>query len=185
MLQNTYLSSVNQISSSVRAALSEWIYVSSTTLAAPAQNISVASLNGDVDENYRIVISAIAGTITASNVTATINNDGGANYTYQYLAATAAAAGARGAGQTSINTTILMLDSDNNANNNGVLEFILKAKTGTKRNYDIYGASGYNITLINGAYLETAANITRVDFIGSAADCFGTGTIIKVYKRAN
>jgi len=183
-VSGAYIASTGQISSTVQSALSEWIWVSTTTLAAPAQNITISGLTGDTDGFYRIMIDAVAGTTTASSVTATINNDGGANYTYQYFIGGAAASAARAAAQTSINTAILQLDSDNNANNNGSLEFILRCPTGVKRRYEITGQSGFYINFLAGAYLETATNITRVDLLGSAADCFGIGTKIRLYKRA-
>jgi hypothetical protein len=193
MLNNTYLSSTNQCSSSVMAALSEWVYVSGQTLTAAAQNITLSSLVGDTAEVYKICIYGIAGNaaLSQSTLTNTFNADGGANYTFIKTTATAATVTtATTSGGTSIATSgANAIRSDQMSKERFYCEMIIYAKTGAPANGSRlfiiqYNGSGITQNFISGGYLERATNLTSIELLTTQADTFGVGSTIKIYKRA-
>jgi len=142
-----------------------------------------SGLNGDVDQEYRLITKWVNGYNGANACFLNFNSDFGSNYGYQYLYGgnTTVAAGR--------NAVAYQLLCDVTALNNiGFGETIIYAKSGYVRTSITKMCNGVNGTTVDNVRIEgqswnnTADNITSITVTPSGAS-LGVGTHLLLFKR--
>jgi len=151
----------------------------------PLTSYTISGLNGDVDEEYRLVSRIVNGYNGGVNFRLRLNEDTGDNYGYQYLKAentTVSAARVVG-GEFAFPSYIATL--------NGIAfaEGILIAKSGVVRTLitndvrSIVGTTINSVAIYGQSWNNTVDNITTMTIKATDADGLGTGTHLLLFKK--
>lgn len=157
-------------------------------LTAAATSITISGLDGDVDEEYELIVRTVNGSGGNTYYGVRINNDSTANiYGAQNLDAIDTNASAQ-----RFTTTMLQFVLNPVANTHQALVNLkLKAKTGQVRTAIVkyaQGISGTTVTragLFGYSYNETATNITSLVVLAVNADGLGIGSRVILLKKVN
>ena len=162
-----------------------WQRVYSNTLTEAATSITISDLDGDTDEEYRLIARVVSGANTATTLLR-INNDSTANiYGNQSLEAQATNIyPSRGT------ASFIYIDANNSAQ--GALMFadlIIHAKSGFVRTVlgkytsNISGTTVTSIGMVGQSWNNTADNITSLVIFSDVANGLGVGTVIELYAK--
>ena len=166
-----------------------WVLQAETTLSATAGSIEFTGLNGDVDLEYKIIMSFPD--VGANVLRMIFNGDSAANYGYQRIIAADAAVGAsRGTSQVCIYPFYLWDMSSGSS----LCEMIINAKTGLPRMaiytfiQGVTDTTSENLTLITSVWNDTANTLTTIKFYATGYSAgngyMGTNTNIQLWKRS-
>lgn len=160
----------------------QWVKIYENILSSAATSITISNLDGDSDEEYRLIIRVIGGTNAASTELRP-NNDSGSNYGYQYLLGQDTAISAvRG-------TLSYFFLSYTSPSELALIDIILHAKRDYVRTllqtvpYTISGTTISNLMEIGQSWNNTSDNITSLVILASASNGLGIGTSIELYKK--
>jgi hypothetical protein len=148
-------------------------------------SLTISDLDGNTDEEYRLIIRVVNGYTGNITVNLRPNNDTGTNYGYQYLYAENADAFAGRSTSTSMRLNM----SNNDVRYLGMCEVILYAKSGYVRTLIDTETSNINATTVGVVALwghvwnNTADNITSLVIYSSGTNGLGVGTVIELYKK--
>lgn len=158
-----------------------WRLVGSSTLAAPAASISIASIPTGY-KFFKVVFSGKHNGAALSNVRMRFNNDAGNNYGTEQIAAQGATiTGGSGAGTSSIVCGSL---TQNAGSEFDTFEMTISNQAVSYKT--CFGMSGYA-----GLYLEISCGvwssnteINRIDVFVNSGDSFVAGTSVRIYGIA-
>jgi len=157
-------------------------------LAAATTSLTISSLDGDVDKEYKIILRIVNGYNGASSYLVRINNDSTSIYGKQYLYCGGAAGTDIGAGR-QVNDSFNIGDAEA-LSQLSMCEFIISGKTGyvrtaiQKSTTSISGTTPKYVTLAGHSYNETSTNITSLVILASQTNGLGIGSRIILLKRA-
>jgi len=178
---------VGKLNQSTSGILNAGVYqlVEEKILTEAATSVTFSNLNGDVDQEYRIIGRFVNGYNGGENLRIQPNNDTGANYGYQNISGiNTTIAAARDSGLVSHN--IARCEALNDLS---LSDTIIYAKSGYVRTFLSKYCSGISGTTVNGIYLSggswnnTANNITSLVISASQANGLGIGTHLFLFKR--
>lgn len=162
-----------------------WERIYSTTLTEAATSVTISGLDGDNDEEYKLICRNINNYNGGCGYGIRLNNDAGTNYGYQMFYG--------------LDTTLNALretaaDSMWFLNSSGLndMQFadtLIYAKSGYVRTFLINSegrTSGTTVgmmILIGGVWNNTADNITSLVIIAQNIGGIGVGSVIELYKK--
>jgi len=157
-----------------------WKKIYETTLTDAATSVTISSLDGNTDEEYRLIIRATNSNISDSNIGIRPNNDSGSNYGYQYLYGNDTTIGAA---RTTFNYFRLGAYFYRNFS-----DTLIHAKSGYVRTaITTYLTKDESTIFIIGTFGQvwnnTADNITSVVIVSDATNGLGIGTVIELWKK--
>jgi len=162
-----------------------WQKIYETTLGSSATSVTISSLDGDTDVEYKLVTRLISG--GASNgYTLRLNNDSGTNYGFQRLVGESTTVSAN---QYTARDAIYIDESLNNANDVSCSEFLIFAKSGYIRpvfRHLAGGITGTTVTTLRGqgaVWSNTANNLTSLVIASLISSGLGVGSYIALYRR--
>ena len=158
----------------------------SNELAAAATSITISGLNGDVDEEYELIVRLIGGQASGvARARIQFNADTGANYGEQDISGSSStAAASRGTG-----LTIIDQCAADAANKLGFSITKIKAKSGqirttiTKYVGSISGTTVNNVQLQGGVWNNSVDNLTSILLGEGEANSFGIGSRVILLKK--
>lgn len=157
-------------------------------LAAPATSLTISGLNGDVDEEYELIIRDVGGNAGGSTVQIRPNNDTGTNYGQQYLFGSGTSTSAARGTHDVFNCQWALGTAQNNVSF-GI--FKLKAKSGYVRTLiqktveNISGTTVGSIDIVGQSWNNTADNITSLVVLSAAANGLGIGSRVILLKKSS
>jgi len=150
----------------------------------PVTSLTISGLNGDVDQEYRLVSRIVNGYNGDSIYSVSPNNDTGTNYGYQYVRGINSATSAgRGTG------TSLIIGATDGLGKITQGNLIIQAKSGYVRTaiVDLANTIATTTVTLIGLYglswNNTADNITSLVILSDKANGLGGGTVIELYRR--
>lgn len=158
-------------------------------LAAAATSITISGLDGDVDEEYELIVRAANGHADACAYSVRLNADDGADhYGYQALTAINTVAGAsRNAADSALYPSI------HGVVTTGSIQMFsgkIFAKSGQPRTAIFKSANDISTTTVTEVNLNgcswgnTADNVTSLSVVASASDGLGIGSRVILLKRS-
>jgi len=159
-------------------------------LVSAETSITISDLEGDTDQEYRLIVRQINDDATTSNLYIRLNNDSGSNYGHQFIRGIDSAASA---GRNTSKTEMNILASDIDQDELSFTEVILYAKSGKVRTAIAIGGLevvGGSTTVeavgIRGfSWSNTADEITSIVVGSNQADGLGVGSRIILLKKIN
>jgi hypothetical protein len=165
-----------------------WEKIYETTLTEAATSLTISNLDGNTDEEYRLIIRGIGGHASGwQSFRVRPNNDDTAdNYGVQQIRGASSTASAyRG-------TDRGFYGGGLSPSQAGLADFIIYAKSGYVRTCIL---SGMSINAAGGTTIEeirsmgqswnnTADNVTSFTIVGVSANEFGVGTQIELYRKS-
>lgn len=157
------------------------IFVSQTTLAAPAQTTTLSSLSIATYGFYRLIIKYVSGGAAGSDLSLYMNGNVTANnYNNQRIAAVNAGI------STAKNNNAIVLPSINNGGSVSqlIIDFALDSTTAHYYCIGLYEVNTTgNYTYISNVQLNAvSADITSITLSSSIANGIGTGTVLTLYR---
>jgi hypothetical protein len=157
-------------------------------LAAAATTLTISGLNGDVDEEYEIIIRVINNNAGAIGLYLRPNNDSGANqYGCQYLVGEAAV---KVTARLTTNSAYTIYVAGSTAQNYMIFSTgKLLAKSGSVRTFinkvaeGITGTTVNDMSLLGQSWLNTADNITSLVLTSVSTDGIGIGSRVILLKK--
>jgi hypothetical protein len=161
-----------------------WQLVEEKVFTEAATSYTFSGLNGDVDEEYRVISRLVNGYDGSCVYRIHPNNDSGSNYGYQWVQGDNTTASAlRGS------TSGLSLNGLATLNYIGFSDTIIYAKSGStrtaiqKRTANITGTTVTSISLWGESWNNTTDNITSLVMQASQANGIGIGSHFYLFKR--
>lgn len=180
-------------------ALAQAAYVSSFTstamtvaydsgeLAAPATSITISGLNGDVDEEYELIVRTVNDYNGSAEIQLLLNaDDGGSHYGFQWVDGTNATASALRATNSSV-----YLATTSTQNYLSFSHSKIMAKSGyvrtaiTKTAQSITTTTVTSAALIGQSWNNTADNLTSMVVRASQANGLGIGSRVILLKKSS
>ncbi len=164
-----------------------WIKIYDNTLAANTTKVTIAGLDGDTDEFYKLEFHGINNFAGANGVRIRLNDDAGNNYGREY---NIVQGGVNAPGANEPSTYLYGIDWTA-ANQVSWNETVFWTPTNYERlaiTQFVGRASGTNVgraTRVGAIWSNTVANITSITFTSDNALGMKIGTTIILYKRAN
>jgi hypothetical protein len=163
-----------------------WENIYDNTLTEAATSVTISSLSGNQDIEYKLEARVVNGYGRSIDVKTQLNADTGSNYGYQQLYGNNATAGA------SRNTSTTGTSPCNIASGNrGMFQDIIYAKsgyirTGIQEDVDNINTTTIATTVIRGwSWNNTADEITSLVILADQANGLGVGTNIRLWRRAS
>lgn len=163
-----------------------WEVIYDSEITADTTSVTISSLNGDVDDYYLLSARFVNPLAGASDISVKINNDGGANYGYQYLRARATTIDAA-----SGSTTKAYIGAGVNQTDISYAKLVLYAKTDFERPFmndraaDISGSTAANFTIFGNSYKNSSTNLTNLVIASDQANGVGSGTNFILYRKVD
>ena len=149
-----------------------WEIIQSVDVASNQTNIVFSGLNGNVDEEYKIVAKIES---TSSNYTIIFNGDTSVNYAYQYIATNGGTGTDVGRSNSSSNIYL-----GTGASTHLISDITIYAKTGYVRPVVATTSDTFNYTgTYGGQWSNTSSNITSITIQGP----MHTGTHIELWSK--
>mgnify|MGYP001583621021 CR=1 FL=1 len=174
---------IGSLASPVQVTNTWTVAYDSGELSAATTSLTISNINGDVDEEYQLIIRHIGGTGTG-NEGIRFNGDTGTNYGWQRLYGVSTTAGA------SRNTADNIIRfADGTLNNISLGEAIIYAKSGYVRTTinsvagRISGTTVDNVEKLGGSWNNTADNITSITIPTFTTDGLGIGSRFILLKK--
>ena len=165
-------------------AADQWVKIYENILSSAATSVTISSLDGDTDEEYRLIVRGIGG-VNSTTLLVRPNNDSGSNYGYQELYGQGStAAAARGTFAALIGTPFAL-----SANENSLTELLIYAKSGYVRPVLIESSNKISGTTVGAVcsdgnvWNNTADNITSLVVFSDQTNGLGIGSLIELYKK--
>jgi len=168
-------------------AADQWVKIYESILSSAATSITISSLDGDTDEEYRLIFRGVGGNAVSCYYFVRPNNDTGSNYGVQLLYGYNVSVGAiRDTLEAGIN-----LDYGATIDQNSIIFSTLniQAKSGYLRT--TIGKSAVNIAttsvglieLMGNSWNNTTDNITSLVILADQTNGLGVGTSIELFKK--
>jgi len=165
-------------------AADQWVKIYENILSSAATSVTISSLDGDTDEEYRLIIRTVNGYNGAVNYLLRLNNDTGSNYGRQTI---------NGSGS-SVTAARLVYSGAltgyiESLNSLSLVNTIIHAKSGyirtilTELNTEISGTTIGYLYLIGLSWNNTADNITSLVIFADQTNGLGVGTSIELFKK--
>lgn len=155
-------------------------------LSSAQTSITISNLNGDIDEEYELIVRRKDGGATPSNLQLRLNNDSDSNYGYQQLYGQDTTAGA------TRNVTSRWYIDVAEVDATGALYFShtkIYAKSGyirtavNQQTNEITTTTVKGVRLLGFSWNNTADNITQLNVIADVANGLGVGSRIILLKK--
>ena len=174
---------LNQSSQGVLSA-GVWQLVEEKIFTEAVTSHTFSGLNGDVDEEYRLVSFLVGGSASTAAYDLRPNNDTGANYGYQRILGTdTTVASAR------VTNATAFRFGESSKNQITISDILIRAKSGFLRTatskwaYEITGTTVGAIFLYGYSWNNTADNITSLVVTASQTGGIGVGSHLLLFKR--
>ncbi len=157
------------------------------TLSSAVSSVTISGLDGNTDEEYKLIIRAVGGAANYPDMNIRFNNDSGANYGHQRLRGSGTSVlASRLTGQTASDIFALGNSGERHQSKHHIY-----AKSGFVRtiisevSMDIYGTTIENIMLVGQVWNNTSDNLTSINLVNTldGGNAFGIGTYITLYKK--
>jgi hypothetical protein len=166
-----------------------WEKIYSTILTEAATSLTISSLAGNTDKEYKLITRVVNGYNGACNIGIKPNNDGtAANYGIQGLYGGSTTAGAY---RLTSFTSFIEIANFGALNQIDMSSVILYAKSGYVRTALIKLASQISTTTVNYIYQHgqswnnTTDEITSLVIASDQTNGLGIGTVIELWKKAD
>lgn len=164
-----------------------WERIYDEVVSTAKDTITISGLNGDVDNEYKLICSFVDGGATTSDYQLRLNNDTGSNYGTQTLFGQDTTIGAqRPAAQTrwfiagAVGTTVGTKFHN---------KLILRAKSGYVRTAlnevvrEVTGTTVYGYSLNGFSWNNIVDNITSLDLASTITNGIGVGSRVTLWRK--
>jgi hypothetical protein len=163
-----------------------WEKIYENILVSATTSITISGLDGNTDEEYKILVRPINGYNGNCGYYIRPNNDSGANYGYQNIYASNTSVGGGRAG----GNTGFLINAADSLNRISLYNAILMAKSGYVRTLMLENVCSVNGTAIlfntfeGWSWNNTADNITSLVIIATQTDGLGIGSVIELWRKS-